>query len=249
MLEATFLHAPGIGRATEKRLWQAGAHSWQTYLDAPSDWPLTPALRAQLTPVVAESIQRLEQRDHVWFARQLPPREHWRAVSAFQNRVAFVDIETNGTMEPDALTVVGVFDGSSLRQYVRGHNLHRAPEVLQDAAILVTFAGTGFDLPFLRRTFPQIPLRAMHVDLLFLLRRLGYRGGLKQIELELGLQRSDATRGLSGWDAVRLWHAHQRGSKRAIEILLQYNAEDVCHLAELLSMVYPRIAQQVWSGK
>ena len=83
-------------------------------------------------------------------------------------------------MDADDLTIVGVYDGYQMRQYVRGINLHKMPEALEDAAMLVTFFGTGFDVPFLRRAFPEMPMPYMHVDLCFLLKKLGYRGGLEE---------------------------------------------------------------------
>ena len=51
--------------------------------------------------------------------------------------------------------------------------------------LVVTFNGTSFDLPFIRRAFPNISLPAVHIDLRFVMRRLGYRGGLKKIEKEI----------------------------------------------------------------
>lgn len=250
LLEATFLHAQGIGRVTEQRLWEAGAQDWTTYLAAPeSSWPLTRAQRALLTPTVSESVKRLEQEDYSWFAEQLPSSEHWRAVPAFGHRLAFVDIETNGGMDPQDLTVVGVYDGYQMRQYVRGINLHKMPEALEDAAMLVTFFGTCFDIPFLRRSFPQMSLPQMHVDLCYLLKRLGYRGGLKSIEAQMGIQRSNATTGLSGWDAVRLWQEFQRGRRASLDTLLAYNAEDVRNMSDLLAEGYRRMTRRLLSGE
>lgn len=249
LLEATFLHAQGVGRTTEQKLWQAGACTWQAYLARPdSDWPLTRAQRALLTPTVAESQARLDAEDFRWFADLLPSGEHWRAVPAFGHRLAFVDIETNGGMEPDDLTVVGVFDGRQMRQYVKGRNLDEFPASLDDAAILVTFFGTGFDLPFLRRAFPALPFDQMHVDLCYLFKRLGIKGGLKSIETRLGIQRSNATAGLSGWDAVRLWREYRRGRRQSLDVLLAYNADDVRNMADLLAEGYRRIARQTLQG-
>ena len=37
LLESTFLHAPGIARATERRLWESGAHSWESFLALPDE--------------------------------------------------------------------------------------------------------------------------------------------------------------------------------------------------------------------
>jgi uncharacterized protein YprB with RNaseH-like and TPR domain len=242
MLETTYLHAQGVGRLTEQRLWQAGATDWDAYLDSPdSRWPLTRSQRALLTPTVEESHERLDDEDFGWFARRLPAAEHWRAVPAFGHRLAFVDIETTGGMAPSDLTVVGIFDGRNVRQFVSGIDLDQAPYALQDAAMLVTFFGTGFDLPFLRRAFPGLPMPQLHVDLCFALKRLGYRGGLKQIEREFGIGRSAQTRGLSGWDAVRLWNEYRSGRARSLDTLLTYNAEDIRNLAPLLSEAYRRL--------
>jgi uncharacterized protein YprB with RNaseH-like and TPR domain len=100
--------------------------------------------------------------------------------------------------------------------------------------MLVTFFGTGFDLPFIRRSFPYLKLGHLHVDLCYLLRRLGLRGGLKRIEIELGVERTPETDGLSGFDAVRLWSEYRRGSKDALDLLLLYNREDVINMKALL---------------
>jgi len=250
LLEATFLHAQGIGQTTERRLWEAGAEDWETFLnESRGRWPLTASQRGLLTPVIEESVARLEEEDFAWFAERLPQSEHWRAVPAFGHRLAFVDIETNGGMRPEDLTVVGVFDGYKMRQFVRGVDLDRVPEALEDAAVLVTFFGTGFDLPFLRRAFPHMPLPQLHVDLCYMLRKLGYRGGLKSIENQMGIHRSNATTGLSGWDAVRLWQEYLHGRDASLETLLAYNAEDVRNMSDLLSEGYRRRTRQLLHGE
>jgi uncharacterized protein YprB with RNaseH-like and TPR domain len=250
LLEATFIHAQAIGRTTEQKLWQAGARNWDAYLAKPEeDWPLTRAQRALLTPTIVESRDRLAAEDYAWFASRLPQSEHWRAVTNFGHRLAFVDIETNGGMNPGDLTVVGVYDGWKMRQYVKGQNLEQLPEALEDTAMLVTFFGTGFDIPFLRRAFPHMPLPQLHVDLCYLLKKLGYRGGLKSIEGQMGISRSNATTGLSGWDAVRLWQEYRQGRERSLEILLAYNAEDVRNMSDLLAEGYRRMARRTLHGE
>jgi uncharacterized protein YprB with RNaseH-like and TPR domain len=250
LLESTFLHAKGDGRTTEIKLWEAGAHSWDHYLASPdSRWPLSVAQRTLLTETVEESIERLEAEDFGWFAELLPVSEHWRAVPAFGHRMAFVDIETNGGMNPEDLTVVGVFDGRKMTQYVQGQNLDQFPESLEEAAVIITFFGTGFDLPFLRRAFPSLAMPQLHVDLCYMLKRLGYRGGLKSIENQMGIRRSNATTGLSGMDAVRLWQQYRHGSQRSLQTLLAYNAEDVRNMSELLSEGYKKLARRVWLGE
>ena len=249
MLEATFMHAQSIGRTTEQKLWEAGARDWSAYLGSPDTaWPLGKAQRALLTPVIEESAARLEDKDFAWFAHLLPQSEHWRAVPSFGHRLAFVDIETNGGMGVDDLTVIGVYDGHTMRQYVKGRNLADFPKSIADAAILVTFFGTGFDIPFLKRAFPALDWPYMHVDLCYLLKRLGYRGGLKRIEGQMGITRSNATTGLSGWDAVRLWREYRAGRKQSLDTLLAYNDEDVRNMADLLAEGYRRMTRAVLTG-
>ncbi len=252
LLEATFLHSQGIGRTTEHKLWQAGARDWSAYLAAPdASWPLTRSQRALLTPTIVESQARLAAEDHTWFAQRLPQNEHWRSIASFGHRLAFLDIETTGGMGPEALTVVGVYDGWQMRQFVKGHNLAEFPQAIADAAVLVTFFGTGFDIPFLRRAFPDPSLfdSKLHVDLCFLLKKLGYRGSLKSIEPRFGIQRSAATCGLSGWDAVRLWREYRAGRPRSLETLLAYNAEDVRNMAVLLKEGYQRMLPRLLRGE
>lgn len=249
LLEATFLHAQGVGRTTEQRLWEAGAHDWNTYLSLPdSEWPLTTTQRTLVTPLIEESVVRLDAEDFAWFAKQLPASEHWRGTANFGHRLAFLDIETNGGMNADDLTVVGVYDGRTLRQYVRGKNLEQFPEALEDAAMIVTFFGTGFDMPFIRRAFPNLPLPQMHVDLCYMLKRLGYKGGLKRIEQQMGISRSNATAGLSGMDAVRLWREYRRGREKSLEVLLEYNGDDVRNMSDLLAEGYRRLSRLTVQG-
>jgi uncharacterized protein YprB with RNaseH-like and TPR domain len=238
MLESTYIHVEGIGAKTEQKLWSAGARTWGDYANRAVELRLSALQRLRLDAMVAESLRRLEQRDFAWFAENLPQREHWRAYPVFRDRIVFLDIETNGGLSPYDLTLVGMYDGTEMRQFVRGFNLADFPEAVRDKALIVTFFGTGFDLPFLRRAY-QMEFPQLHIDLCFLLKRLGYSGGLKQVERELGISRSDVTDGLSGWDAVRLWREWLAGRKRSLETLLEYNREDVLNMQTLLDIAYP----------
>jgi uncharacterized protein YprB with RNaseH-like and TPR domain len=237
MLHSTYIHCPGIGEKTERKLWSLGAKTWTDYAEMESGLRISKQQRSRITPVVSESLQRLAAGDFAWFAERIPQREHWRAFPFFRDRIAYVDIETNGGMTPFDLTVVGVYDGTTMHQCVRGSNLNDFPELIRDKAIIVTFFGTGFDLPFLRRAY-RMEFPQLHIDLCFLLKRLGYTGGLKQVEREFGIYRSDETEGLSGWDAVRMWRAWRAGNRWALNTLLAYNQEDVLNMEVLMETAY-----------
>ena len=54
---------------------------------------------------------------------------------------------------------------------------------------------------------------AAHVDLRFLMARLGFKGGLEKIEPRFGIRRPKAVNGMDGYMAVLLWQRYQRGDK------------------------------------
>jgi uncharacterized protein YprB with RNaseH-like and TPR domain len=242
MLTSTFLHAPGIGGSTERKLWKAGVLTWESALTTPR-LPLGEAQRRALLPILEASLTALDARDARWFAKNLPARDQWRAVPTFGERTAYVDIETNGGMEADDVTIIGLYDGFGSRIFVKGRDLDAFPAAIAEFDVLVTFFGTGFDLPMLRRRFPGLPLDTVHLDLCFALRRLGYKGGLKAIERELGIRRAFEIEDMSGLDAVHLWNAwERRGDSDALERLIAYNRADIENLASLQAIALPKLA-------
>lgn len=242
MLEKTFVHIPGIGYTTERRLWQRGVRCWGDALGCAKTPGAFSAERwALVQDHCGESVSRLEARDHRYFARMLAPKDHWRALNQFHGKIGYLDIETNGGYYANAITVIGIYDGVRTKSFVRGDNLQEFAEEIERYALLVTFNGATFDLPFLRMAFPDVAFDQLHVDLRYMLARLGYKGGLKQIEREVGLAREEQIAGLSGEDAVVLWNEYRRGSAEALELLLQYNAADVTNLECLLDLAYPRL--------
>jgi uncharacterized protein YprB with RNaseH-like and TPR domain len=211
-----------------------GARDWWSYLENHENLALPEGRKALILPRVEESIVRLKEKDHRFFARCLPSKDHWRALSEFGDEIAYLDIETSGCSYADYITVIGLYDGREMQAFVRGINLDEFPEAVSRFKVYVTFFGTGFDIPFIRRTFPNVPMDALHVDLCFLLKRVGLSGGLKKIEHELGISRCPEADGMDGMDAVRLWYEWKRGNREALERLLLYNKEDVVNMQELL---------------
>lgn len=239
MLRQTFVHIPGVGYRTEERLWRSGIHSWDDFSSTRAPPRLSPRLMHRIDEELERSSEALRRGRHRYFARALPSRDHWRAWREFRDDVALLDIETTGlSIGRDAVTVVGVSDGRRERSFVQGDNLEDLPAALEPAKLLVTFNGSRFDVPFLRKAFPRMPLDQIHLDLLHPLRRLGFRGGLKAIEAEMGIVRSDETSGLGGFDAVRLWAEFEAGDDDALDLLLEYNMEDVVNLEPLAEFTY-----------
>ena len=246
MLTSTFIHAPGVGPTTEQALWAQGITDWQDYLDNSLTLKLPPRHKIVLAETVAESVAALDEERTDYFAHVLPKREHWRATSHFP-KIGYLDIETDGGMGNDSITLIGLYDGYDMHFYVKGENLAEFAYDCQDYDGFVTFFGTGFDLPFLKRRFPVLEsvfADRLHIDLCPMLKRLGHTGGLKRIEQQLKISRVPETDGLSGMDAVRLWRAFRRGGRGADEarsLLLAYNREDVINMQTLLNYARPRL--------
>ncbi len=248
MLTATFIHAPGIGPATERSLWAQGVTSWQDYAENGARLRVPPRHRAALQTTVEGSIAALEDARADFFARSLAKKEHWRAVSHFP-KIGYLDIETNGGMSADSITVIGLYDGYEFHKYIKGQNLAQFAFECQDYDGFVTFFGTGFDLPFLKRRFPVLEnvfADRFHIDLCPLFKRLGHTGGLKRIEQRLGIARVPEAEGLNGMDAVRLWRVYRRGGRNAedaLRALIAYNKEDVVNMKALLEYALPRLQE------
>jgi uncharacterized protein YprB with RNaseH-like and TPR domain len=238
VLSRTFIHVAGIGPVTEQRIWQRGVHSWEHFLADPGTAALSATKTERATRVVAESLDRLSRQDHRYFATCLASRDHWRAFPDFRRRIAYLDIETTGMSDDDDITIIGLYDGRRVRIYTKGEDLQEFADDIRDYQLLVTFFGSSFDLPFLRRRFSHVRFDQLHIDLCWALRRLGHSGGLKRIEQQLHIARSPETEGLNGWDAVRLWREWERGGQESLDLLKAYNREDIVNLERLLHYAY-----------
>lgn len=235
MLRSTFLHLSGIGPVTEAELWRQGVDTWEAFRASRQLAELGSERRRRLENELAASETALRHREAGFFARRLPGPEHWRLYPEFAAATAFLDIETTGLSPYEGtVTVVGVHGGGATRSFVADDDLEELPAYLRRFALLVTFNGSLFDVPFLEVRFPHLVVPPAHIDLRFLLRRLGYSGGLKRIEQVLGIGSRDGVEGIHGLDAVRLWEAYRAGHRVALDRLVRYNRADTVNLEPLL---------------
>ncbi len=242
MLKNTFIHLPGIGEQTERRFWREGITTWSDALSCNDSSFLKRHRKEKFKREIEKSFLALEREDAAYFQQCLHGRNAWRGYPEFSHKVLFLDIETTGGGVYDtAVTMVGVYDGYDYTPFIAGKNLYDFPDALDDAKLLVTFYGSGFDLPVLKSFFPRANWSQLHVDLCFTLKQLGLHGGLKKVEHTLNLQRDPDVEGMTGYDAVKLWYAYLRGNENALEILIKYNKEDVCNLKVLVEYGYQEL--------
>jgi uncharacterized protein len=193
---------------------------------------------------LGRSRRSLEDGEHQYFQKMLGQSEAWRAYPEFKGRCVFLDIETDGGQSGSSITTIGLWDGREFRCLLKDQDAGNFADIISHYSMIVTFFGTGFDLPVLQRAFRNLRLDQIHLDLCPMLRKLGYKGGLKRIEKEFGIQRSPETEGLTGLDAVRLWRRYRAlGDERSLDRLIAYNREDCVNLEALADRAYEKLKQ------
>lgn len=237
MLKNSFVHTPGIGIKSEQKIWSSGIHSWDDLLKGNLSF-FSLIKRDNLKRSIEESNEQLSNLNPRFFGDLLPSNHHWRIFPEFKELIAYLDIETTGLYScSDQITTIAVYDGGSIFTYVQGENLQEFKEDIQKYRILVTYNGKCFDIPFLQSYF-GIKLNQVHIDLRYVLRSLGYTGGLKGCEKKAGIDRGDLE-GVDGYFAVFLWNEYQRNKNhKALETLLAYNIQDVVNLEMLMVLSY-----------
>lgn len=237
MLQHTFCHLKGIGPKLERGLWDSGIISWSDVAEAGTG-ALTLKRRERLKQGIDESAVALQDGNAAYFGTTLASRHQWRMFREFGHSLAYIDIETTGLRYGgDQITTIALYDGKTVRHYIQGQNLDDFLSDIEDYRLIVTYNGKCFDVPFIEQTF-GITLDQAHIDLRYVLRALGYSGGLKGCEHDLGIHRG-ALEEVDGYVAVLLWNDYlDHSNQGALDTLLAYNVQDVLNLEALMTIAY-----------
>jgi uncharacterized protein len=241
MLQSTFQLVRGLGPVRERRLWCSGVACWSD-LAARSGPVLNSRADSLLRAAVRDAGEALRRRDVDGLAAALPAAEHWRLFESFGDDAAYLDIETGDDVwGRESISAIGFLDRNGPRLLLAGRDLQLFPDLASNWSLLVTFNGLSFDVPILRRAFPDWVPPACHVDLRHLLARLGHRGGLKRIEREISglhLARPPHLSAINGWAACNLFRRGRDGDGSAMRLFAEYNLYDVVNLRTLMAYAY-----------
>jgi len=237
MLQNTFIHIQSISVITEQRLWESDLTHWDAFSDDISI-PLSGKRRYLLKNGIEESRQHLHQNNTGYFSKCLPSNQSLRLFPEFRASTVYLDIETTGLDRHfNDITTIALYNGHEIKTYVNGQNLDDFIEEIYKYKVIVTYNGKSFDIPFIKHYF-NIRLDHAHIDLRYVLYNLGFRGGLKGCERQLGMDRGDLS-DIDGFFAVLLWDEYQRtGDPKALDTLLVYNIQDTINLESLIVTAY-----------
>jgi len=145
----------------------------------------------------------------------------------FRELTVYLDIETTGLERGyNDITTIALYDGATIQTYVHGQNLNDFVDDIRKYNVIVSYNGKSFDVPFIENYF-GIQLNHAQIDLRYVLGSLGYKGGLKGCERQLGMDRGDLS-DIDGFFAVLLWNEYKKsGSQKVLDTLLAYNVQQI----------------------
>lgn len=249
MIKKSFIFLDKVSHASEKKIWEQKINTWDHFLEAKAVDGFGKTRKIFCDQQIHNAKRAVTEDDVQALSVLFPKAEHWRLYEAYKDEACFLDIETSGYYGD--ITVIGMYDGRETKTMVKGKNLdpHLLRNLLSQYKLLITFNGLSFDVPVINRYYPNTVPQIPHIDLRHPLAKLGFSGGLKRIEQTLGIERAKEMQGISGADAVVLWQKYKAtGNEKYLELLVQYNEEDIINLKPLAEFVYKEMKEKVFGS-
>lgn len=250
MIKNTFLFLPKISVKKEKFLWSIGIKTWDDFLISNELKGISKRAKKQYDKIILDAKKALLNEDSSFFLDKLPHKENWRLYDYFKEDTIFLDIETSGVY--GYLTIVGLFDGYNTKIMIRDINLdiNYLKNELLKYKLIITFNGSSFDLPFLKKRYNELIPKIPNIDLKYLCQKIGLFGGLKNIEKKLGIERKNKiVDNLYKGDPFKLWKIFKAtGNKYYLDLLLEYNEEDVINLKKITDFCVSELKKRIFNN-
>jgi uncharacterized protein YprB with RNaseH-like and TPR domain len=254
MIRNSYIFLPKISKKKELHIWKQGINDWDAFLAKESIKGISEKSKLLYNNMIREAKKELHALNSGYFIGKLPCSEMWRLYDFFKEEAVFLDIETSGVGRDSYITIIGLFDGINTKTMVRNINLDflGLRKELERYKIIITFNGASFDLPMLSKRdkgIKEILAKIPHIDLKTMAAKAGLKGGLKQIERELGIKRSNAiVESMYNGDPFQLWRMFLgSGDDYYLRLLIEYNEEDCINLKQIANKAYWRLRQDLSS--
>ncbi len=96
-LKRSFIFLPGVGSATERRIWKSGVPDWETFLGVKKAGPISEDRKIEMDNIIRNNISKLNQGDLFHFSQLFQGSDSWRLWNTFSEGAVYLDIETTGT--------------------------------------------------------------------------------------------------------------------------------------------------------
>ncbi|MBD3313373.1 hypothetical protein GF345_02940 [Candidatus Woesearchaeota archaeon] len=230
MIRESFVFLDRIGLKTENNIWKQGIEDWEMFISAKKIRGI--GLRKGFFDRQIRNMRKELYNSSMGFLkRAIPASEAWRLYEMFRDEAVFLDIETAHYY--GHITVIGLYDGYDTKMMIKDINLDKQAlkKELEKYKLIITFNGSSFDLPVIERYFQGVVPDVPHIDLRHVCSRIGLKGGLKQIENDLGIKRLPELKNVTGEDAANLWRVFKAtGDDYYLDLLIKYNEEDIINL-------------------
>ena len=251
MITNSFIFLERVSNKIEKNIWNDKIYNWDDFLKKDSVKGLSKGRKLYYDRRITDAKKALFNFDSNYFLNVLPQSEMWRLYDFFREDAVFLDIETTGLSKShDDITVFGLYDGINTKTMIKGINLDYdiLKKELQKYKLIVTFNGASFDLPFIEKRYPNLIPKIPNFDVRPIASRLGFAGGLKNIEKSLGISRTDLVERFNGGDALTLWKMYRAtGDEHYINLLVEYNEYDIFNLKLVADKVVKMMKEKIFS--
>jgi uncharacterized protein len=248
MIRSTFQILEKIGPGTEKSIWEQGIRTWDDFLLAKKINSISDHKKYYFDRKIEEARKQLYTFNSAYFTQKIPSTSQWRLYEFFKEDCVFIDIEASGVNDPGFITVIGLYDGIRTKTMVKGINLDfsKLKKELEKYKMIVSFNGLSYDIPLLEKSYPGLFPNIPHFDLKHACQRLGMKGGLKQVEKQLGIERRNRiVERMYGGDPITLWRMYRAtGDEHYLELLVEYNEEDIINLKPIANHVYNKLVKE-----
>jgi len=253
MITNSFIFLERIGKKLEQNIWKDGVYDWDSFLNRRSIKGISRYRKLYCDRKILNARKALYRFDSGYFLELLPRSEIWRLYDFFKEDSVFLDIETTGVgKSSDDVTVFGLYDGINTKIMIKGINfdLSSLKKELQKYKLIVTFNGASFDLPFIEKRYHGLIPRIPNFDVKSLTDKLGLKGGLKAIEKDLGINRSELVDKFYGGDALTLWRMYRAtGDEHYLNLLVEYNEYDIINLKIVAEHCVKKMKERLLKGK
>lgn len=245
MIKESFQILKRISKGKEKSIKSQGIKDWNDFIKKDKIKGISNKSKQYYNQELLKASEAIKNNNSKYFKNILPSMETWRLYNQFKSQAVFLDIEVTGVKEYDDIIMVGLFDGIDTKLMIRGINLNMKAleEELKQYKLIITFNGNVFDLPFLKKRYPNLIPDIPTIDLRHFANRHNLKGGLKHIEENLNIKRSDLQYKFRSGDIKRLWRMYlASGDRHYLKLLVEYNEDDCINQKIILERIIKEIS-------